>query len=240
VTSVQTLADRWAAPLVALLTRPTTTYREFTLLSTGKLVGSLTVHTGRIADKPVRVVDTRLVIPDLSIDSVMLHAFAPGDSASPHLLSDLASLTEDGEVSWHFHVDLMPRIDLVGSLRHLESVFTPLTNMYDSAFAIAGMRPIQIPPRLRALTSAWLVGAIVSPDDDDAIDAVFNGYVRQWQQCVTEPPETAMDAMALASRDRHHRAAMFNPETDIVWEFLADLIGQDDVDTILEAIKDHD
>jgi len=235
--SLQEVADAWAAPLLGLLREPETTTTSFTSTSTGAHLGSLVCSTGDVGGRTVMVVDTRLVIPDLGIDSVMLHAFSPGDTSAPHLLSDLAELTSDGRTEWHFHVDLMPRVDVVEELDYLTAVYVPLTAAYDAAYAIDGMRPIAVPPRLRSLTSGYLVGVVVRPDQFADIDPVFDAYAQRWQDLLIAPPLVTSTAGELASRDQVHRAAMFDPRTDIVWDFLADIIGRAEVDAILEAIR---
>jgi len=239
--AVQRLADRWSSALIAPLVDPRVAARTFTLTESGDVVGSLRVVDGALGDSAalVRVVDTRLTIAHLGIDSVMLHAFSPSSSTSPHLLSDLAELTTDGRTEWHFHVDLMPRIDLVSSPDQIDATYTPLTASYESVHAIEGMRPITIPPQLRALSSGWLIGAIVRPSNAPSIDAVFADYSQRWRFLVAQPPKLARatDPLVQAERDRTHRATLFDPTTDIVWEFLADLIGQDDVDAVIAAVK---
>jgi hypothetical protein len=189
--------------------------------------GRLTLHVG-----PCTVVDVRLALPALGIDSAMLHAFAPSGSSSPHLLSDLAVLA-DG--TWHFHVDLMPRIDPVIDPSSLEAQ-TPLTSWAERAMALPGARPIAIPRRLRALSSAWLVGVIVSEAEADDLTAIHDAYIDRFAGLLAAPLPTSMSSAALAARDREHRAALFDDATDPVWSFLAEHVGTEPVDRILALI----
>lgn len=222
------MADAWAARLFALAGDDAVS-RERPLLHDGEPCGSLRVVTGRVA-----VVDTRLALPSLGIDSVMLHAFAPSASASPHLVSDLAALP-DGR--WHFHVDLLPRADAVLDAAHHAAVYPALDAPWAEARAIEGSSPIDIPRQLRALSSAWIVGQVVGAHDADAIDRVFSAYVERFAELVSAPPPAALTPDALRDRDLAHRARLFHSSTDIVWEVLEGLIGTDAVADILDATR---
>jgi hypothetical protein len=225
---VASLADTWAALLEAAAGADAASH-ERALFHDGEPCGSLRVVRGRIA-----VVDTRLVLPTLGIDSVMLHAFAPGSSASPHLVSDLAALP-DGR--WHFHVDLLPRTDAVLDAEHVFGVYPPLDEAWAAARAIEGSSLIDIPRPLRALSSAWIVGQVVGPDDEAAIDAVFRTYAQRFDDLVAHPPPASLSPDELRARDQAHRGRLFHASTDIVWDVLEGLIGTDAVNDILDAVR---
>jgi hypothetical protein len=190
--------------------------------------GRIAVHVG-----PCVVVDVRLTLPSAGIDSLMLHAFAPSSTASPHFLSDLAVLA-DG--TWHFHVDLVPRVDAVHEPASLEAQ-APMTGWADHAYALPGAAPIAIPRRLRALSSPWLVGVIVDEQQVDELTAIHEAYAGRFHELLAAPLATAMSAEGLVQRDRAHRAALFDDATDPVWSFLAEHVGQEPVDRILALVR---
>jgi len=78
---------------------------------------------------------------------------------------------------------------------------------------------------------------VVRPDQFDRIDPVFGAYTQRWLDLLLAPPSVTSTASELANRDQVHRAATFDPRTDIVWDFLADIIGRAEVDAILDAIR---
>jgi hypothetical protein len=184
----------------------------------------------------VTIVDSRLRIPSQGIDSVMLHAFSPSGSTSPHLLSDLAVMS-DGR--WHFHVDLMPRVDLVTSSDYLDTVYPPLTASFERAHAIDTSEPIPLPLRLRALSSPWIVGVIAPGTAAEVLTGVHQDYVTRWTSLVASPP--AADASwtpdALAARDQRHRATLFDDATDPVWSFVSGIVGADAASMLLDAVR---
>ena len=239
---VQPTCDSWAATLSAFLTQSQVDRTDFVSPESGKPAGSLTVSEGFTSSgAKVRIVDTRLFIADLGLDAAMIHAFAPSQSTSPHLLSDLATMqdpTDDGQrrTTWHFHVDLMPRVDLVTAPEFIDAVYPPITQAYNDAYAIADMLPIAVPHRLRSLASPWLVGAIVLPTDNVATSQAFNAYAKQWHELVNSPPLVS-DPEIQRATDIAHRGAMFNDETDPVWQHLAKLVGQTDTNKVLAAIR---
>ena len=239
---VQASCDKWATTLTGFLTHPDVSEISFTSPESGEPAGSLTITEGSTASGArVRVVDTRLLIPALGLDATMVHAFAPSESTSPHLLSDLATKhrpTPDGgtEMTWHFHVDLMPRVDLIIDPEFIDAVYPSLTQAHTSAYAIEGMMPIAVPHRLRSLASPWLIGAIVRPTDEVVTRELFTTYANRWHELVNNPPLVA-DPASQRERDIKHRATMFNNDTDPVWQNLAKLVGQADTDTLLAAIR---
>ena len=239
---VQASCDKWATTLSGFLSDPDVTTISFASPETGDPAGSLTITEGEVASgASVRIVDTRLVVPALGLDAAMVHAFSPSESTSPHLLSDLATMHDpmpsgETELTWHFHVDLMPRVDLVTHPEFIDAVYPPLTDTYKGAYAIEGMKPIAVPHRLRSLTSPWLIGAIVHPADEEVTRSLFTTYATRWHELVLSQPLSA-DPAAQRERDIQHRAAMFNNNTDPVWQHMATLVGKTDTDALLAAIR---
>jgi hypothetical protein len=227
-TSVQEWADARAAMIAAALPGLDEPTRPARFVGLDGAQGQVSVRRSLAT-----LVDVRLTLPALGIDSVMQHVFAPSGSASPHLLSDLAVLA-DG--TWHFHVDLVPRLDAVHEPEHLDA-FAPLTPSALHAYALPGATPIDIPRRLRALSSPWLIGVVVDAMHADDLAAIHGAYVSRFIDLLKAPPPTAVDQAALSSRDRRHRAALFDDATDPVWSFLAEQVGPEPVETILGLVR---
>lgn len=200
----------------------------FHRLDNARVCGGLRVYEGR-----ARVVESRLTLHDLSVDSVMVHAFAPSASTSPHLVSDLAHMP-DGR--WHFHVDLLPRVDLMTSSHYLDTVFPPLDPAFVAATALPGSAAMPIPRRLRALGSAWMVGVIADPTDEPVLTSTHDAYASRFFELLRTPPAAPPDD-SLVRRDSDHRRALFDTATDPVWEILEGIIGAGSVDALLQAVR---
>lgn len=231
MTDLGAWADARLATLLEARSLDRVVDQQLTAVNGSDGYGSLQVFQGDLT-----IVDSRLTLPTSGIDSVMLHAFAPSGGTSPHLLSDLAVLP-DGR--WHFHVDLLPRVDLVATPSYLDEVYPPLTAAHDRAYAIEGSTPISLPLRLRALSSPWLIGVVASPHDEPALTEIFGTYTRRWAHLLNQPPATAMvvDPESQVARDRQHRAALFDDATDPVWSFVAATVGHEATATLLDAVR---
>lgn len=205
-------------------------YAVLTLSATGEAVGEVRAWTGRTLPK---LVDSRLVVPDLGIDSVMLHAFAPADSAVPHLASDVAGLR--GRLT--VNADLTPRVDLAVEPVYLDSVYPPLTAARSAAYAVPGARPGDLPLRLEAFGSPWMTAVSVGPDRTADVEQVLAAYADRFC-ALLENGVPAVSTADLAARDAAHRRAQFDAASDEVWDVLADLLGTDAVSTILDLVRD--
>lgn len=243
--SPQVLADRMLDILVsALHLRP---HRSFPLNMNGDgdRIGRVTVYDG---DSETRVIDARLIVESSGIDSIMLHAFSDPASDLPHLISDVAGV----DSRWGFHVDLMPRVDLPGDLSTLEGVYEPLNAAYERVNSIPTSTAIELPARLRALSSAWIVGVsvdVTNPEtaatDVDLLSLTFETYLRAWLACVEDglpgsgTPESYVrpHGESARARDARQRFALFHSESDPVWGLMDDLVGPTDSAAILELVR---
>jgi hypothetical protein len=225
---VQEWSNQRTAGLIARTKATLADEVAFHRLDNGKACGGLRVYEGS-----ARVVDSRLTLDDLGIDSVMVHAFAPSSSTSPHLLSDLACMP-DGR--WHFHVDLLPRVDLMTHPDYLDSVYPPLEERFLAATGLPGSEPMAVPRRLRALGSAWLVGVVAAATDEPVLTDTHDFYAQRFLDLLAAPPEP-VDGDAQIERDRAHRRSLFDQATDPVWDVLNGIIGKESVDGLLAAIR---
>jgi hypothetical protein len=229
---LQDLADRLRDGLLAThdLIEVGAPYETFRLIGTGEPVGFVRVWTGRSIPK---LVDSRLVVPALGIDSVMLHAFAPTDSAVPHLGSDVAGV--DGRFS--FNLDLTPRVDLALDPGYLDAVYEPVNAARDEAYAIDGAELVDIPLRLRAFSSPWIVGVSVTEDQLPAVERTYEQFLAHFNALLASGVSTTVGGDP-SVRDRAQRRAQYDPANDEVWEFLASVFGQPSVDVVLDLIRD--
>ena len=68
------------------------------------------------------MVNISLVVPHFHLDSHMIFAFTPENSAVPHFTLDSVA---NGD-NYAFHLDLIPRVDLATSLPYLDTVWDVL------------------------------------------------------------------------------------------------------------------
>jgi len=94
-------------------------------------VGSQRVFHG---DGVGKLVYIGMTVGPIMLDSHMLFAFTPAGSAVPHFTLDSvrSGNPETGEVFHAFHLDLVPRVDLMTDLDHIDTVFAPLTEAYEA------------------------------------------------------------------------------------------------------------
>lgn len=228
MSDVQIWSDQRTAQLVKSTGAVLVDEISFQRLDDGRDCGGLRIYEG-----DARVIDSRLTLDDLGIDSVMVHAFAPSASSSPHLLSDLAFMPDR---RWHFHVDLLPRVDLMTSPDYLDGVFPPLEAAFTAATTLPGSAPMPVPRRLRALGSAWLVGVIADASDEPTLTTTHDAYAAHFLDLLYQPP-VVVAASEQRERDRAHRRSLFDEATDPVWDVLKGIIGSDSVEAILSAVR---
>ncbi len=192
----------------------------------GRRIGEFRVFT---RDDGVRVVYSALSIDDFGMDTHQVYAFTPTSSAIPHLFLDTA-ISPNTDGTFHFGLDLVPRIDLGASLDYAETVYGPITEVRAEALAQPGVMPVpSLGPLQWSVRSPWMVAAIVMPNELKSLSGVVDAYLDQWIHLVVSglPVAAANDAkwQDLAERDRRNRAAMFSPRTNPVWGFLDRIVG---------------
>jgi hypothetical protein len=187
----------------------------------GRRIGEFRVYTGG----DVRLVYSRLAVDELGMDTHQVYAFTAPASAVPHLFLDTA-ISPNTEGTFHFGLDLAPRLDLGANLEHTLTVYTPLDEVRAEAVSRPGVLPVpSLGPLQWTLRSPWMVAAIVAPRDLAALQDVTDAYVDRWLDLVRSGIDS--DAPDLAERDRRSRQAMFNPLTNPVWGLLDRLVGVD-------------
>lgn len=181
-----------------------------------------------------RLVSCTIVVPPIGLDSHMLFAFTADDSPVPHFTVDSVRNGED----YAFHLDLIPRVDLAVSLAYMDQVFVPLTEEFERHRELDGLTRAQLDPRQLAVMSPWM---LVNRASETAFKATFdsvNRYLAHWFSLV----ENGVDASGvsggqIAARDAGHRAVIFNPAVDKVWNQITPLLGADTVQTIIGLLR---
>lgn len=186
-------------------------------------VGRLRVLHGDPIDKLVTV---DLVVPAIDLDSHMIFAFTPPDSAVPHFTLDSVRSAE-----YHaMHLDLIPRADLAVHLAYLDAAFLPLTPLLEAAWQIEGVSAAAVGPRQRAMMSPWMVVCRATETAFRALGTTVDDYLQHWLTLVDKGvPPVAGD---LAARDRANRANLFSPEVDPVWAQVARLLGDEQAERV--------
>ena len=178
--------------------------------------------------KPLfQVVTSTIVVPPIGLDSHMMFAFTPSDSAVPHFTLDSVKAGDQHA----FHLDLIPRLDLGAHLAYMDECFAPLSSVFAAGGAAAGLSEAQLGPRQRAIMSPWMLAKRATAGAFAAIDGVVDEYLRHWFELVeggvTAAAARGVDAAALVERDRRNKAIIFNRDVDKVWDQITPLIGAD-------------
>jgi hypothetical protein len=183
------------------------------------------VGVARLFRGEVTLVYVGLTVEMIGLDSHMMFAFTPVDSAVPHFTVD--SVQVPG--GYAFHLDLIPRVDLGAHLRYMDHCYGPLTEVRSRALTIDGLTPTDLSPRQWALMSEWMM---VNRCDEAAFLAVrptVDAYREQWFSLLADgvPADLldGLDAAGLARRDEANRAAIFDPDVDKVWAQVERLLG---------------
>ena len=202
------------------------------------LISQLPMVQGEVGDVRVftggplfRVVTCSLAVEPIQLDSHMLFAFTPGESAVPHFTLDSVKAGDH----FAFHLDLIPRLDLGANLEYMDEVFTPLTEAFEAGSAIEGLSRAHLSPRQHAIMSPWMLANRASEDAFTAIEASVKAYQEHWfallERGVSESALGGASAAELQARNLRNKRIIFDPDVDPVWERITGMIGEDAVAT---------
>jgi hypothetical protein len=186
-------------------------------------VGALRCFTG----SPLhQVVTISIAVPPIGLDSHMLFAFAPADSAVPHFTIDSVHTGQ----FFAFHLDLIPRVDLGENLAYIDEAFAPLTEANEAAKAIPGTEPAHLKLRQLALMSPWLLAFRADEEAFKKLAGPTDAYLSHWLKLVDKGmgPKAMenVDRGHLAVRDQRNKDFIFDPQVDPVWSQVARLVGE--------------
>jgi hypothetical protein len=191
-------------------------------------VGNVRLFTG---DPLFRVVTCSLAVEPIQLDSHMLFAFTPGDSAVPHFTLDSVKAGEH----FAFHLDLIPRLDLGANLAYMDEVFGPLSEAYETGSAIEGLSKAHLSPRQYAIMSPWMLANRADESAFTTIEDTVRQYQDHWfdllDKGVSGQGRGGATAEQLASRNLANKRIIFDPGVDPVWERITGMIGEQAVAT---------
>jgi hypothetical protein len=172
------------------------------------------------------------------MDTHQVYAYTAADSAVPHLFLDSA-ISPNTDGTFHFGLDLIPRVDLGANLDYSEAVYGPVTEARAEALSQPGVMGVpSLGPLQWSIRSPWMAAAIVAPDDLRKLGSIVDVYVDHWLGLMNNGLPagivTAAETAILDARDRRNREAMFSPRTNPVWGLLDKLVGPD----VAQAMKD--
>ncbi len=183
-----------------------------------------------------------LTVPMIGLDSHMLFAFTPPQSAVPHFtLDSVAGGGAPGQVaSYAFHLDLLPKMDLGAHLGYLRHCFEPLSPIRAAAQEIAGLEPAQLSPTQYAVMSPWMIVHRASEEAFTAVTPSVHAYRDHWFSLVeNKVPVEALDGVTLdqlADRDLRNRHIVFDPSVDPVWARVSQLLGAETAESLRTSL----
>lgn len=195
-----------------------------------------------------------LTVPMIGLDSHMLFAFTPEHSPVPHFTLDSvagggppaptspAAPTDSPppEVSYAFHLDLIPKLDLGAHLGYLRHCFEPLTSIRADAQNIEGLSPAHLSPTQYAVMSSWMLVHRADAAAFGAVTPTVYAYLKHWLSLVDHGvPSEVLDDVSpddISRRDRRNRAIIFDPSVDPVWARVAQLVGPDTSSALRDSL----
>ncbi len=187
-------------------------------------VGQVRRFTG---DPLFQVVTSSIVVPAIGLDSHMVFAFTPSNTAVPHFTVDSV---QAGDV-YAFHLDLIPRVDIGSRLAYMNEVYQPLTEVFEQGSAIEGLSKAHLSPRQLAIMSPWMLANRATKDAFIEMGGIVDRYLDHWFRVleVGISAEALEDVSApeLVARDGRNKAAIFNADVDPVWQRIIPLVGEE-------------
>lgn len=200
-------------------------------------LGECRIFTGERVRKMVYI---GLTFPPAGLDSHMIFAFTPPDSAAPHFTLDSVLAGPH----FAFHLDLIPRVDPGANLAYLNAVLQPLTAEFEAAKKIEGLTPAHLSPRQYALMSPWMLAYRATESAFAQVEPHVNRYLEHWfglvENGVNVEIASGGDGASLAARDRLNRNAIFNPEVDPVWAQIDRMLGAEVSARLREILRSQE
>ena len=149
-----------------------------------------------------------------------------------------------GQGSYAFHLDLIPRADLATHLAYVDWAHTPLTETFEEVGARPGLSKAAIGPRQFAMMSPWM---LVNRADEDAFGGIgdaVKSYLDHWfsllEAGVPEAVTADVSDTDLAHRDARNRANIFDPDVDKVWAQVERLLGAEQMEDVRRQLLDNE
>ena len=200
-------------------------------------VGNVRIFAG---EKLSKLVYIGMTVPFLNLDSHMIFAFTKSDSIIPHFTLD----SVNSHLSYAFHLDLIPRVDLGANLDYIDAVFHPLSAEFDAAREIEGLSKAHLNPRQYAIMSPWMLAYRADEQAFKQIESSVNKYLEHWfslvENGISEDITNQFSAEYLSERDRKNREIIFNPDVDRVWAQVDRLLGEETSAKMREILKSQE
>lgn len=200
-----------------------------------KVIGSIRLFNGtELIDK---VVVVQVTAAAMQMDAYMVMAFTRPGSLYPHLAFDSEWLPDDAA----FHIDLLHKQDFSTDIAYVQSVMEPLTPAFEVANNNPDFRFSDATRLMKALLNPWMASYHCAPEHLADARPVIDAYLDHWlslRDCpVDEVALNIGDDEMVAAYDKAHRAALFDPKVDVLWEFLVNIIGLESRDLILQLVR---
>jgi len=170
------------------------------------------------------------------LDAAMLMAFGAPETTLPHLVLDVAHVARDYAV----FVDMVPRVDLAVNVPYLHRVYAGLPDVIEGLRRHPKLKPSPVPATLMPFVSPWMVGFRCREDVLSQLFELVGPYVSKWLELrQSEPPSVRINRAELSDRDVCHRAALFSPAADPIWEVLGTLVGPLSATRVLALLHAH-
>lgn len=196
-------------------------------------------HMRKFTGGPLfQVVTSSIVVPAIHLDSHMIFAFTPSDSAVPHYTVDSVKAGEHHA----FHLDLIPRVDIGSRLNYLNEVYQPLTEACTAAREIEGLTMAHLSPRQYAIMSPWMLANRATADAFTEIRKTVDIYLDHWFELLEKG--ISADALEdvtpaeLIARDKRSKAAIFNKDVDPVWQQIEPMVGSDAANKQIATLRE--
>ena len=200
-------------------------------------VGKVQVFAGEKLSKAVYI---GMTVPFIKLDSHMIFAFTPNDSAVPHFTLD----SVNNDTNYAFHLDLIPRVDLGANLEYIDAFYGDLTEEFEAANQIEGLTKAHLNPRQLAVMSPWMLVNRAEAEAFEKIGDSVNKYLEHWFSLVenglSDNITNRFSPESLAERDRRNREIIFNPEVDKVWAQVDRLVGAEMSVKMREILKSQE
>ncbi len=184
-----------------------------------------------------QVVTSSIVVPQIQLDSHMVFAFMPSNSAVPHYTVDSVCAGDHHA----FHLDMIPRLDMGANLTYMDEVYDPLTEAHAAGNAIEGLSRAHLSPRQWAIMSPWMLANRATKEAFVEIEKTVVAYLEHWFELVDKgisaEATTNVSEADLVARDTRNKQIIFNPAVDPVWEKIGPLVGEEACRIQLETLK---
>ena len=201
----------------------------------GDAVGSIRLYKGENILESIVVVHIHATA--MAMDAYMLMAFTQPDSLYPHLAFDTELLPNDSA----FHIDLLHKRDFSTDIDYVQSVMSPLSEAFDAANSNPNFRFSDATHLMKALLNPWMASYHCLPEHLPEAKTTIDAYIDHWLSLANRSEgEVVVNTSGdptVTEFDAAHRAAIFDPRVDVLWDMISQLIGVESRDLILKLVK---